>query len=682
MHDDYLTGAGPYSSVPAGKGKRKERTIMTNLPITHMTLYKHGVGFFERRTKLSGEEVELSFRVEEMNDILKSLTAIDWGGGQVLGVDYATPQSREERLAGCSIRLDDDRSLRDLLVGLRGRRVRLALDQGEEITGTLLGLDELPERQPVATSLVSLLLDDSAQVQTVGLGRVQGVELLDERGIGDLRFFLQTALTQEDYRQVMVRLTPGEHDLSVSYIAPAPTWRVSYRLVTEEADDGPLALLLGWGIFDNRLEEDLEGISLSLVAGMPISFVYDLYTPFTPDRPEVKEEARVAAAPVEFAGAELEVDEGKGMLTMGAGVGMGAMMSKMMASAAPAAAAPQARTTISRQALAEAAPVTTSGEALGELFQYVIGTPVTVGRGQSAMVPIVSADLNHRKDLLYNGSKMPTHPVATLRLKNETGLTLERGPVTVIESGEYAGEAVLPFTADGGEIVVPYAVELCVKVRESSGSRREMRGLELKDAYLHFEEWDVRWREYQLNSSSGKVLQVLVEHPRAAHYDLVDTPEPKERTDEHLRFEVEVPARGEVKLRIQERRLMRRREELHKQSYEGLQRYLEKGLLDREAYDTVAELLGLWEQIADNEKHVQEVGAERKKIYQAQQQIQGNMGALSTTGKEGALRARYVEQLEASEDQLKALDQQETELKAEIDRLRHEIGARIKALRE
>ena len=77
---------------------------MTLLPITHMTLYKHGVGFFERRVSLAGAEVSLTFRVEEMNDILKSLTAIDWGGGQVLGVEYATPQTREERLAGCSIR--------------------------------------------------------------------------------------------------------------------------------------------------------------------------------------------------------------------------------------------------------------------------------------------------------------------------------------------------------------------------------------------------------------------------------------------------------------------------------------------------------------------------------------------------------------------------------------------------
>ncbi|MCP4536990.1 MAG: hypothetical protein GY832_07565 [Chloroflexi bacterium] len=650
---------------------------MTNLPITHITLYKHGVGFFERRAELSGEKVELSFRVEEMNDILKSLTVIDWGKGQVLGVDYATPQSREERLAGCSIRLSDARSLRDLLAGLRGRHVRLLLDQEEAITGTLLGLDEVAERQPMDTSLVSLLLDQTDQVQTVSLGRVGGVEILDERGASDLRFFLQTALSQENYRQVTIRLTSGEHDLSVSYIAPAPTWRVSYRLVTApEADDGPRALLLGWGIFDNRLEEDLDAISMSLVAGMPISFIYDLYTPFTPERPVVEEEARVAAAPVDFAGrmAPPAPPAAEPEMMMGAGISMAAkMMGEGTMRSAPKASI--------RDALAEAAPVTTTGKALGELFQYVIGTPVTVGRGQSAMVPIISADLDYGKDLLYNGAKMATHPVATLRLENATGLTLERGPVTVIEQGQYAGEAVLPFTVDGGEVVVPYAVELGVKVREQRNSRRELRGLSIKGAYAHLEEWHIQQREYQLNNSVGKAVTVLVEHPRTAHYDLFDTIEPKERTEGHWRFEVEVPARGEKTLKVQERRLMRRKEELRKQSYKRLQNFLQKGLLDRGTHDQVSELLRVWEKIEENKQRLVKVEKERQKIYQEQQQIQGNMGTLTQTGKEGKLRSRYVEQLEASEEQLKTLAQKETDVKAEIARLKQEVKKRITALK-
>jgi hypothetical protein len=657
---------------------------MTTLPITHMTLYKHGVGFFERRTQFQGEEVKLAFRVEEMNDILKSLTALDLGPGQVLGVDYATPQSLEERLAGCSIRLGDGRSLRDLLIGLRGRRVRLVLDQDETCTGTLLGIDELPERQPLANSLVSLLLDEAGptgsdnQVLAVNLGRVRGVEILDAQGASDLRFFLETALGQEDYRQVTVRLTPGEHDLVVSYIAPAPTWRVSYRLVLDpKADEGPRALLLGWGIFDNQLEEDLKNISLSLVAGMPISFVYDLYTPFTPERPVVEEERRVAAAPVEFAAAVPAAMPAPAP-GMGAGVGLAAMM-----------APPQmerrmtkdmAALGVTREALAEATPVAVEGEELGELFQYVIATPVTVGRGQSAMVPIVSSDLEYRKDLLYNGAKLPTHPVATLRLDNASALTLERGPVTVLESSEYVGEAVLPFTVAGGELVVPYAVELAVKVREQARSARELHRLHIKGAYLHFEEWDIRKREYQLNNTAAEPVQVLVEHSRSSLYDLFGTPEPAERTDEHLRFEVEVPGRGEAKLQVQERRLVTRREELHKQSYATLQKYLRQGLIERGPHDQVVELLKLWDQVAENEKDLAGIEKDREKVYQAQQQIQGNMGALSNTGKEGNMRARYVQKLEATEEQLEELARREATLKADVERLRHEIGGKIKAL--
>lgn len=650
---------------------------MTTLPIVHMTLYKHGVGFFERRAKLSGEEIALAFRVQEMNDLLKSLTVIDLDGGKILGIDYATPQTREEQLEGCTVRLSDQHSLYDLLVSLRGRRVALRLDQDETLSGVLVGPDEAPERQPLATALVSVLKEAEDKVQVAPLGRIQGVDILDEQGGRDLRFFLQTALSQGSTRNVTIRLTPGEHELSVRYVAPAPTWRVSYRLVAEsskEPGEGR-ALLQGWGLFDNRLEEDLKGISLSLVAGMPISFVYDLYTPFTPERPVIKEEARVAAAPVEFEASKRSratmaaIPEAPPSL--GAGLGMG--MADMMRAPAPAMA--------SREAVAQAAQVTTQGKALGELFQYIIGTPVTVGRGQSAMVPIIGTEMDYRKDLLYNGAKLPTHPVATLRFKNSTGLTLERGPLTVIENGEYVGEAILPFTAAEGEGVVPYAVELGVRVKEESGSSTQMRGLELTGLYLQFEEWHIQWRNYQVTNNTDKAFNILVEHPRSMHYEIFDTPTPKEHTQDMLRFKVSLAPHGETSLKVQERRLIRRREELKQQSYEGLQQYLQKGLLDKQALDKALKLLMLWDTIRDYEKKIAEVEQERQQVYTSQQQMRENLQALSQTGKEGALRARYVEQLEASDGQLQALAQREAEFKANIEKVKQEIETRLKNLR-
>ena len=57
------------------------------------------------------------------------------------------------------------------------------------------------------------------------------------------------------------------------------------------------------------------------------------------------------------------------------------------------------------------------------------------------------------------------------------------------------------------------------------------------------------------------------------------------------------------------------------------------------------------------------------------------MGALSKSGKEGALRTRYVEQLEASEKQLRSLATKEAGLGADVERLKEQIGARLKALK-
>ncbi len=634
------------------------------LPITHITLYKHGVGFFERRGQVQGEAIELTFREEEMNDVLKSLIAIDAGPGQVLGVDFATLQSREERLAGCSVRLGSRRSLRDLLRSLRGRRVTLRLRDSEPCTGTLVGLDEPAKSRPLDEGWVSLLVDDSEQVMRIALGQLQGVEIRDERGAADLRYFLKTSLGQERDRHVTLHLTPGSHELMVGYVAPAPTWRVSYRLVLDESG----ALLLGWGIFDNSLDEDLRGISLSLVAGMPISFIYDLYTPFTPERPLIKETGRAAAAPVAFEAAQAKAAP---------------QMLEMVGAAAPAPAPPIPRkraVRMSRDSLAEAQPVAAQGESLGELFQYVIQTPVTVGRGQSAMVPIVSADLRYRKDLLYNGAKQAAHPVATLRVPNDSGLTLERGPVTVVDDGEYVGEAILPFTAAGGEIVVPYAVELGVEVKEERRSRRELYRLAIKGAYMNMEEWDIRQRIYRLHSKSGRELAVLIEHPRSGPYELFQTPSPAESTPSAWRFAVNVPPYQSVALTVQERRLVSRSEELRRQTHASLQRYLQQGLMNRRQHDRLIKLLTLYDALEDYAQKLQRLAKEREQLYRQQEQIRENLGALGQTGQEGALRGQYVARLQASEAQLQSLNKQEAELKAMVRQVERDIEARLKAL--
>jgi hypothetical protein len=640
-------------------------TNSTILPITRMVLYKHGVGFFERRAKFNGDEVALSFRIEEMKDVLKSITPIDWSGGQVLGMEYATPQERKERLAGCSVSLSDERSLQDLLIGLRGRRVTLRLDQGESATGSLIGLDRPLAEQPLSSALVSLLADEGAAVRTMTLGRVQGVDILDDQGAADLRFFLQTSLIRQQYNQVILRLSPGEHDLSVSYVAPAPTWRVSYRLVANSAQGGDAeALLFGWGIFDNRMEEDLRGVRLSLVAGMPVSFIYDLYTPFTPERPEVQEEARVVAGPIEL---EQAMSKGAPIRSM----------RKATSEASQPLAAFGLVESFMPEVVAASAPLQAAGKALGELFQYDIATPVSVGRGQSAMAPIVSARLACSKDLIYSADQMAKHPTATLRLGNTTRLTLERGPVTVIDNGEYVGEAILAYTGVGGEIVVPYAVELGVSLSEEAGREVQIHSVQISGRYLSIKEWDIRSRSVQVNNSTDKEQRVLVEHTRQSGYELFETPAPVEQTATTLRFAIAAPAHGESVLHIRERRLLRRREEISMGRVGSLQQLVKDGQLSPEDRLRLEEVIKLWLEIANQQQKLDEIEQERNQLYKTQEQMRANLQSLSATGKEGALRASYVDKLQTSEDQLGALAQREAEIKGMIAALNVQVDKEL-----
>src|SRR5690349_10127155 len=144
-----------------------------HLPIRRLTLYKHGVGFVERRGSVEGTEVQLAFRADEVNDALKSLLALDRQGGQVRGIHYETPMDREARLAESGIVLGPDHSLLDLLRDLRGWQVRLTCgtgSTGEQYTGRLLGV-EVVDGEPINRAWVALLEADSRNVVNLPVGR-------------------------------------------------------------------------------------------------------------------------------------------------------------------------------------------------------------------------------------------------------------------------------------------------------------------------------------------------------------------------------------------------------------------------------------------------------------------------------------------------------------------------------
>ena len=73
---------------------------MAALPLSAVILYTSGVGYFQRDGQVEGNaRLDLRFKTDDINDLLKSLVVQDFDGGQVATVTYdcATRSPRRSR---------------------------------------------------------------------------------------------------------------------------------------------------------------------------------------------------------------------------------------------------------------------------------------------------------------------------------------------------------------------------------------------------------------------------------------------------------------------------------------------------------------------------------------------------------------------------------------------------------
>ncbi len=102
----------------------------------------------------------------------------------------------------------------------------------------------------------------------------------------------------------------GDRQLYVSYTSEAPIWKTTYRIVL---DPNRKSLLQGWAIVDNTTPMDWVNVTLSLVAGAPVSFIQNLSQPIYARRPVVPLPAGVQVQPQLHEGT-IEVPTGEAVI--------------------------------------------------------------------------------------------------------------------------------------------------------------------------------------------------------------------------------------------------------------------------------------------------------------------------------------------------------------------------------
>ena len=362
--------------------------LAADIPIREVTLYKSGVGYFERAGTLSpGESARLDFKAADMNDVLKSLTLQDRSGGKVTGLRYDSSEPLDQKLAEFPFKLEDQAPLSSFLSQMKGARVELKFS-AETISGTILSarLAASEEKKPDREQVVLLL--DSGDLRTLDLAAASSIRFADPKLQTQLKDYL-AAVNQsrsKEKRSIYIDSSDAkERQIAASYMIPSPVWKSSYRLIFDEKSESTLE---GWAIIDNTTGEDWNNVQLSVVSGRPVSFISRLYEPKYFMRQTVDLPEDQAANPVVYGGV----------------IG-GAIDS--IASPAPAPPPPAAQAPASGRNFKSLARLGTgsAGENmgvrestmannvaaadLGELFEYRFSTPVTVKKDESAMLPFL-----------------------------------------------------------------------------------------------------------------------------------------------------------------------------------------------------------------------------------------------------------------------------------------------------
>ena len=655
------------------------------LPLEKVVLFTSGVGFFQHGGKVDGDaQVEMAFKSEQINDLLKSMVLEDRDGGTVAAVSYASRDPITKTLGTFAVNLTDNPSIGQILGRLRGARIEV--EAAPPASGTIVGVEKrtvpVGDDQTVEKEFVTILTKEG--LRTLALDTITRLKLLDERLQGELEKALAVLAlgTDNDRKSVTLDFAgKGARRVRVGYVQEAPVWKTSYRVVLG-AEDGKAAekdkdkkqekaLLQGWAIVENTTDQDWKDVRMSLVSGRPISFRMDLYQPLYVPRPEVRQELYASLLPQQY-GQDLAVgdrefaaagEKGEGGIQLARPKKAASGLRGAAAAYAPAESSVDGDgNALSLDMAANAGSIQSvaQGAALGELFRYEIDKPVSIARQRSAMLPIVSEQIEAEKVSIYDDRVLAKHPLAGLRLVNLTKLNLMQGPVTVYDGGVYAGDARVEDLVPGSERLVSYAVDLDVEVAPRTEPRpEEIVSVKLAKGTLVVTRKLARRKIFEIKNSGADAVKLLVEHPREEPWKLVALEKPAETTRDRYRFAVTAEPGKPVTLEVAEEQQTLQQLALVNTDDSTILFFTNA----KQTSPAVKEALtAVIERKREIERFVQERAKREQEVNvvgQEQERIRQNMAQLERTSD---LYTRYVQKFAVQEDRVETLRKEVADL--------------------
>ncbi len=646
-------------------------TFAADLPIREVILYKHGVGFFERGGKLeAGDTARIDFKADDMNDVLKSLTITDRSGGKISGVRYDASEPLEERLKNFPFAVGTDSTLAVFLDQMKGARIELKLGS-ETVAGVIASARVLKGGDKSADHETITLLTDAGELRTFDLAAASSVKFSDTKLQGLLKDYL-SVLSQarsKDRRSVYIdSIGAAARDLVASYMTPSPVWKSSYRLLLVPQGEPTLE---GWAIVDNTSGDDWNNVKLSVVSGRPISFITQLYAPKYVTRPDAELADNQAAAPVVFQG------------TIGGMNRMAAPAPAMAKSMRANAGAMTLESDMLRdQPIAQTSTVasTAEGRDAGDLFEYSFSSPVTVKKGESAMLPFLQQKLGARKLLIYRES-FGANPQNAAELTNSTGKTLDGGPITVYDAGTYAGEALVETVKAGDKRLISYGVDLGTRITTKfDSSKNVVREIHASRGMLTSKYAMEEVKTFTIGNADPKAKTLIVEHPQRPGYKLLEPAKAAETTADAYRFEVKLAPSATGTFVLREERVYDQTLSITSMTPDTLAVWLENQTLSANGRRQLEQIAQKKRDIAANDAAIKLADGGVADLTQDQTRVRSNIQSLNNVPGQQDLVQQYARQLAANEIKMAALRDQQSVLRRKKTALESDLSSLMEKL--
>lgn len=325
--------------------------------------------------------------------------------------------------------------------------------------------------------------------------------------------------------------------------------------------------------------------------------------------------------------------------------------------------------------------INTSAKDIGDLFEYRLKEPVTILKNQSALVPIVHANLTVEKVSIWNSTAGDEGPRRALWLSNTTGLTLDGGSFNALEDGTFAGEGIFDSIQPGEKRLVSYATDLGLRISTQTESEtRGVKRVRVAEGDM-VQESEIRERRtYTLRNEDAKARSVIIEHPVRSGFDLISEDRPVETSSAWMRFRRVLDPKQTVNLVVEESRAVTSNFSVKNISGEQLEVFVRGGAISKTIEEALRKILTQKDVVSNLEAGKDAKLSEINAIFEDQQRLRENIKSMKGSAEEKALIQRYTQQLNQQEDRLEALRKELQNLSGQIEKEEASLDSMIQSL--